>query len=349
MAAKFKKNMEEFQTRLDSVYFAFLEKVNANQRAKNEIVFDFEQLCQPFLQIHCIDAVCIAGSSASGMVGHSSCPDLDLIMFSADGEDSWIRRVEILQLLTEFLSREFGRAITLNLITGTRVPVLKFSVIRDGMKVEVDITVNNMESARTTLFFHALRRYEPAFRQLCWVVQKWVHANNLKGGHRSRFNSTAINALVLHFLQRAGVLPLCLRAARDRILALPRWALFYAPNVEAVIETIVGECGSNGRRRLCTSTASLVNDFFQDLAQINFFRQEVCFENGQPCMRARQDTVLHFDGEVGPNPYHLIIQNPVSQDVCSRSIQHAEFVQDFMNKIAQTHTELTQTKRLSVV
>jgi poly(A) RNA polymerase GLD2 len=72
--------------------------------------------------------------------------------------------------------------------------------------VDVDISIQNHKTVLNSYIIRQYTRIDRRFPVLACIIRKWAKTNQLFGGNCGRFNSYALNLMVIHYLQ-SGVSP----------------------------------------------------------------------------------------------------------------------------------------------
>ncbi|BAM83490.1 hypothetical protein, conserved [Cyanidioschyzon merolae strain 10D] len=122
-------------------------------------------------------------------------------------------RRDVVGDLGRLLRRRRHEFVNVQIITQTRVPLVKFHDLRSD--IEVDVQVNNDFVVRNTALLRAYVRLDPRVRPLAIFIKRWAVARDLNEPFAGTLSSYAYLMLLIQYLQIVNppVLP-CLQALR---------------------------------------------------------------------------------------------------------------------------------------
>lgn len=151
-------------------------------------------------------------------------------------------RRDVVGDLGRLLRRRRHEFANVQIITQTRVPLVKFHDLRSD--IEVDVQVNNDFVVRNTALLRAYIRIDPRVRPLAIFIKRWAVARDLNEPYAGTLSSYSYLILLIQYLQLVSppVLP-CLQALRVERLPLanangttPVEELVECPQTEAILD-----------------------------------------------------------------------------------------------------------------
>jgi DNA polymerase sigma len=165
-------------------------------------------------------------------------------------------RRDVVGDLGRLLRRRRHEFANVQIITQTRVPLVKFYDLRSD--IEVDVQVNNDFVVRNTALLRAYVRLDPRVRPLAIFIKRWAVARDLNEPFAGTLSSYSYLMLLIQYLQLVSppILP-CLQALRVERLTLA------SADGTASVEKLV-ECPQPDE----IPDETQVNDYFLDRTDI---------------------------------------------------------------------------------
>lgn len=334
-----------FERKLNAEFNICKSRQEDNEREKMEIFKKIRHtlLVQSYL-MRIIRCLVIVGSTNDRTVSiDHAARDLDLAIFLNrdydDDDDQLPDAVTLLHRVADELMAYIGQYIVrvyrYGLKQKSRIKVLTIVFCNN---CAVDFVVEAMESVRTTTLIRSaiLFDYE-RFVKFFFAVKLFAKHYRLSGSRLGRLSSTCINAICLHFLQTHGYFP-----PFDNLYQVmmdeddPLDLIFKSPGH---VDRFLKQNLPPSYFPPATLT-EMLTEVFLHWSLFDFHRYEMYWLNGQ----ARVRKITTFDAGVRS---YLVIRNPVSNRLTSRSVQKKSFL-DKINKSAKlAYTELCQTNALS--
>ena len=202
------------------------------------------------------------------------------------------------------------------IITGAKVPIVKFVDPRSGL--HVDISINNTLALHNTRLLSSYANSDSRVKELAICVKHWALHRNLSDSVNGTLSSYAWSILVINHLQEQGVVA-NLQSGDDRVV-------IELDNSEfdiTINEENQPESKSNA------STANLLLSFFRNLATREWGDSVISIRNGASITREEKGwknekpsalDILNSEKSHPPRmgEHHLAIEDPfdIDHDLC---------------------------------
>ena len=202
------------------------------------------------------------------------------------------------------------------IITGAKVPIVKFIDPRSGL--HVDISINNSLALHNTRLLSSYAKSDSRVKELAICVKHWALHRNISDSVKGTLSSYAWSILVIDHLIDQGVVA-NLQSGEDRVvIELDETEYDITINMENQPET-----------KSDADIASLLLSFFTRLATMDWDNSIISIRNGGPITRDEKGwmneelsalDVVNSDKEHPPRmgEHHLAIEDPfdIDHDLC---------------------------------
>ncbi len=202
------------------------------------------------------------------------------------------------------------------IITGAKVPIVKFIDPRSGL--HVDISINNTLALHNTRLLSSYSKADPRVKELAICVKHWALHRNVSDSVNGTFSSYAWSILVIDHLLNQGVVA-NLQSGDDRVVI----------ELDDLEFDITINEDNQPESKSDANIASLLLSFFTNLATRDWENNVVSIRNGGPMTRKEKGwmnekpsalDILNSDKEYPPKmgEHHLAIEDPfdIEHDLC---------------------------------
>lgn len=326
------------------------EFVQAKQRqstANHTKEYVFNKIRQVLMQLsylsQVITSVIPVGSTVNDLVSPNYLSnDLDIVIFcnnhDVNSERSFNTKLllQIASVLQKYLYKYISNINRFCIDQRIQVLTIQFS-----NKITVDFTIQKLESLRTTSLIRAVVNCDfDLFGRLFYTVHKWAIVFDLKGSKSGGLSSTAINLIIIHFLQVYDYIP-----QFDSLYFSfmnednPLDDIYYNHYILRDIQITANRSISEEDQP--STLVEILSELFLHFSLFKFKKRELFFE----CGRAKVRSKIDFD--LGPKTA-MYIRNPFTQFCTTRSVQRKEFRKKFKNAARSAYNELRVWNWLSI-